>query len=91
MRGEYKNMKNKIWITKNGDEIEISKMDDQHLLNTIKMLEKQAEEGVVEVNGSSDYYGTDGDKEFLQGQDYLNSIKEYSWLKEEAEKRKLNN
>ena len=56
MRGEYKNMENKIWTTKNGDEIEISKMDDQHLLNTIQMLEKQAEEGVVEVNGSNDYY-----------------------------------
>jgi len=54
MRGEYKNMENKIWTTKNGDEIEISK------------LEKQAAEGVVEVNGSSDYYGTDGDTMFLQ-------------------------
>ena len=84
-------MENKIWTTKNGDDIEISKMDDQHLLNTIKMLEKQAENGVTEVYGSNDYYGIDGGTVFLQGENYLNSIKEYSWLKEEAEKRKLNN
>ena len=33
-----------IWITKDGDEIKISKMTDRHLENTIKHLEKTFED-----------------------------------------------
>ena len=32
-----------LWTTKTGEQIEIDRMTDKHLLNTINLLEKQAE------------------------------------------------
>ena len=51
------------WVTKQGEKISIKKLDDNHLLNCIKMLEKSYDDcngiimyGVVDDQGSPDYY-----------------------------------
>ena len=82
----------KIWTTSSGDDIKIKDMTNSHLVNTIKMLNRTAEDG-RNVVMSSGYFGDDnfttGDTEWLQGKDYLDSIEEYPWLIEEAKKRNL--
>ena len=82
----------KTWTTKNGDEIEISKMCDSHLLHTIAYIEKMAKDG-VESKVSLGYPPDNDYQEFytyiLKGEKLLNSIEEYKWLKEEAKERGL--
>ena len=82
----------KTWTTKDGTEIAISKMKDSHLLNTIAMLERNADKGVTRVV-SMGYCGDDdfetGEIQVLEGDEYLDSIEEYSWLVDEAKNRGL--
>jgi len=80
----------KTWITRDGDEIEISKMTTQHLVNTINFLEKKSKVGVevvVSYGYEDDNNYMTGDTEILFGQDYLDSVEEYKDLKEELKKR----
>lgn len=79
----------KIWTTQYNEEIEISKMDDQHLINTIKWIEKNAKEGVTELYGHIDPFLADCYDNFVEGERYLKSVHEYPWLIDEAKKRNL--
>ena len=82
----------KIWETKDGNEIEIKDMSNSHLLNTIALLKRKANEGAEIVvccgySGDDDYIT--GVTEWVEGQEYLETIPAYPWLIEEANKRKL--
>ena len=46
------------WKTRDGREIEISKMSDGHLLNTIKFLERNAEKYRMAMAYQTDVYST---------------------------------
>ena len=37
----YENARNRIWLTKDGDEIEISQMKTSHINNSINMIERR--------------------------------------------------
>lgn len=80
----------KTWTTKEGNEIEISGMETSHILNTIKMLERKAADGFEYIISYGVVDGGDdpGDVVFVQGEEALNTFKEYAWLKEELATRK---
>lgn len=79
------------WTTKEGDEIEYNKLEDGHLLNIIKFIERRAEEG-VEVVYDYGYSGDDdfmtGDAETIYGEDVKLKL-DWLGLMEEAKKRGL--
>jgi len=66
---------NKYWTTRNGRIVAICDMDDQHLVNTIRMLERE-----VYGFGVSDDYGVDFEEE---------DHPSLAPLKAEARRRKL--
>lgn len=74
-------MNTKLWIMKDGKKIRIKDMDDTHLTNTIRMLERNAGIEVSYLDAEdSNWYGTQvGD---------LPNI--YIDLLEEARRRNLN-
>jgi len=80
----------KTWTTKNGDEILISGMSDAHLMNSIKMIERKAKDGlVVTLSGGfadKDEFQT-GEVKVLEGEEVFDYIKEYDFLCEEARSR----
>ena len=79
-----------FWKTKSGYEIKISEMEDSHLINCIRLLEKSAKNGVDVCHrylcGESDA-GT-FDVETIYGEEYLRETK-YKYLIKEAESRGL--
>ena len=79
-----------FWEMKNGEEIEISKMETSHIQNCIAMLERNAKAG-VKIVVSYGYHDDDnymtGDVETLYGKEYLAQTK-YKWLKKELARRK---
>jgi hypothetical protein len=83
-------MEERTWTTKDGTELEISKMETSHIVNAVAMIERQAAKG-AEVVVSYGYDGEDnymsGDVEWVQGAAYLARIEEYAWLKEELQRR----
>ena len=77
------------WTTKNGEEIKISDMEISHIKNCIKMLERDAIEGVEAITSygycENDNY-ISGDVDILYGEEFLNTTP-YKLLKEELTKR----
>ena len=61
-----------MWTTKDGTEIKISKLEDSHLLNIKKFIEKRAKEG-VEIGGGQ-YYG-EGEEDFWTDTLYGKEVK----------------
>jgi len=47
----------KYWTTKEGEEIEYSKLEDSHLLNILAYIEKVSKKGLLVTNGG----GVDSD------------------------------
>jgi len=70
--------------TRDGKKIKLKDMDDRHLVNTIKMLEGQAESG-IKIYYGDDYYR---DEDTLYGQDALDYL-DYDEYIEEVERRFL--
>lgn len=83
----------KIWVTKTGEEIEISKMTETHLINSIKMIERYAKNGlnyVVNLGYAPDNDYVEYDTGTLYGDDvYKHFSPEYQNLKAELKKRQL--
>lgn len=79
-------------ITRDGTAMLISDMDDGHLLNTIKWLERRAKEGVKSEVGFYDPCGTDHyyDENTYYGEEALEFLN-YSFYVEEAYKRGITN
>lgn len=88
----------KNWKTKNGDVIEISKMDDNHLINTYNFLLRITKNGVKGRQKVFNDFGYDGDSYMpdfvwvdteLTQKEALKLIPEFKWIKDEIKKRKL--
>lgn len=79
-------------ITKDGGEMLISEMDDGHLLNTIKWIERRAKEGVQRNVGFYDPFGAENyyDSYMLSFEEALEFLN-YSSYVEEANKRGITN
>jgi hypothetical protein len=79
------------WTTKNGEQIDIKKLDDSHLLNILKFIKRRAREGVNVIINCG--YATDND--FIEYDGYTmygNEVMEhmnYSALLKEAKNRGL--
>ena len=80
----------KTWETINGDEIPYKKLEDSHLLNILKFIERRAKDGIECCT-----YGYDGDDDYMTGEvwtiygDEVLERYDYKGLKKEAKKRKL--
>lgn len=69
----------RTWTMKNGNTIEISRMDDGHLVNTIGMLERNADKAAKQaVKLGADPADWSAEELFKP---------QYTWLKEELEMR----
>ena len=81
----------KVWTTKDGTNIEIKDMEDSHLVNTIRLLKRNAKNGVEVVYsvgwGEKDY--PEFDSIVLYGKHYLDTVDSYKDLKQEAKRRGL--
>jgi len=79
----------KYHITKKGNKIPISKMDDLHLINTIKYLKKLAEKGIVIRSGGGstpeDFWY---EERIIKGEEALKALNFAEYLCE-AKKRKI--
>jgi hypothetical protein len=82
----------KIWTTKDGTEIPLRKLEDSHLLNIKKFIERRAKEG-VEVFYDFGYCGDDdfmtGDIEIIYGEQ-VKKLTNYKDIIDEIKRRKLN-
>jgi hypothetical protein len=80
----------KIWTTKDGTEIPLRKLEDSHLLNIKKFIERRAEEGVEQG-----ICGYDGDDDFMTGDfwtiydDEVKELMDYDSIIKEIKRRKL--
>lgn len=82
-------MEEKTWTTKEGEEIPYSKLEDSHLLNILKWIEKRAEDGITFTTGGGhspeDFWLDETD---LIGEDVLEHYN-YKVLCKEALRRDL--
>lgn len=74
----------KYWKTQTGEEIEYKKLENSHLLNILKWIERRAENGMTIATGGGgwdiddmwyDEYDIEGD-EVLERFDYKGLVKE---------------
>ena len=68
--------------TRNGQRIKISDMSNSHLINTVRMIARNAKGGREVVSGISDAWGTDADVEYYSEQELLNQLAKSEYVKE---------
>jgi len=79
----------KIWTTKEGVEIEYSKLEDSHLLNILKWIKNRSKKGMtVMCGGGVDAEDIWFDEWEIKGKEVLERYN-YKGLLKEAKKRKL--
>lgn len=82
----------KTWETINGDEIPYNKLEDSHLLNILKFIERKAKNGITVfvVGGGMGWDGDDiwCDEYEIEGEEVLERY-DYKGLTEEAKLRNL--
>jgi len=79
----------KYWETQTGEEIEYTKLEDSHLLNILKWIERRAENGMtIEDGGGYDLEDMWYDSWGIEGDEVLERY-DYKGLLREAEKRTL--
>lgn len=79
----------KYWITQSGEEIEHKKLEDSHLLNILKWIDRRAENGILLRSGG----GFDDEDLWyveyeIKGEEVLERY-DYKNLMKEAKRRKL--
>jgi len=85
------NEENKIWTTKDGDDIPLNKLGNSHLLNIKKWIEKRAKYGV-----DQGYFSHCDDDDFMTGDTWtiygeeVKSYYNYRDILKEIKRRKLN-
>lgn len=88
-------MKEKIWKCKDGTEIKVSDMEDSHLINSIKMLERKgfvSPEALMCYFGGPEPLGDMAQLAFDQAFDEICQKTPFAplgWLESEAKNRKL--
>jgi len=79
----------KTWETKQGDFIPYKKLEDSHLLNILKWIEKRAKEGMtLQYGGGHDAEDMWYEEEEIEGKEVLERY-DYKGLVKEAKKRSL--
>ena len=75
-------------ITKNGDKIALSKLEDSHLQNIINLLQRKAKEGVkVRYGGGTTADDIWYDEDMLYGEEALKKLHYYEYLAEQKRRR----
>ncbi len=89
-------MRYPVWKTKSGEKIPINKMDDRHLLNSIRFLERRASHlklrlysSYPEMNGEMAQYCAEQEFEAFQNADVGDIFPIYDRLYDLAIKRNL--
>lgn len=80
----------KYWTTQNGDEIEYSKLGDNHLQNILRWIERIAENGITITEGGMGGDGKPdwGDVYEISGEEVLEKY-DYAGLQKELKKRTM--
>jgi hypothetical protein len=79
----------KYWETQSGHEIEYKKLEDSHLLNILKWIERRAENGMtVKIGGGHDVEDMWYEEWEISG-DEVKERYDYKGLLKEAKRRKL--
>jgi hypothetical protein len=86
--------KQRLWRTKNGELVDISKMKTNHIVSCIELIETKAKELVIDglITGTTGSLAEDmyGDIIDVNHKEAIRVFEpQYSWLKEELNNRKL--
>ncbi len=91
-----KNGSTKVWLQKNGEKIRLKDMSDQHLINTIAMLERNAKAVYSSEINACMSISFNGEQAQLEQERFLSQAEWEDYLPEifddliaEAERRKL--
>lgn len=74
--------------TREGKEIELKDMTDEHLINTMRYLKRVARKGIFVRRGICDFDGIEYDEEILTGTKALSYLGYYEY-KKELKRRKI--
>lgn len=79
----------KTWKTQDGENIPYGEIEDSHLLNILKWIEKGADNGIMCIRGGGSQPEDIWYEEIeIEGEEVLEHY-DYKGLKKEAKKRKL--
>jgi hypothetical protein len=93
VKGEKKEPRKWVWITRDGREIHVSKMDDNHLRNTIRFLRRWAQRLADQMNELENRWVWDADDAassfWWDAETFLNGVATWPTLLWELERRDL--